>query len=217
MADKKVEMGLLLHIRHLIRAAATPADFNSLWTQVRRAEEIGFDHNCLGNSVMVLNKARGDSLTTLVALAMYTETVRLGIVPLLAHLRNPLHFAHALATLDVISKARVVLGVSAGGLTDYIKRQFAACGVPPEEKAGRLSESIALMRRLWTEESFDFKGKYSRFENTGILPRPIQATIPILIAAAGNDTALKRVARLGDGWFTSDVGARSVHRAAADD
>src|SRR5438445_13317256 len=58
------------------------------------------------------------------------------------------------------------------------------------------------MRRLWTEEAFAFEGKYYRFEEIGIEPKPIQKPIPIWVAAVDNENALKRVARLGDGWFT---------------
>ena len=69
---------------------------------------------------------------------------------MLPALRNPVLLAHALATLDVISKGRIILGVSVGPVRDYIQRQFAACGVPPQEKAGRLGECIEIMRRLWS-------------------------------------------------------------------
>ena len=86
------------------------------------------------------------------ALGARTEKIRLGVVPMLAALRNPVLLAHALATIDVISKGRVIIGVSVGPVRDYIQRQFAACGVPPEEKAGRLSECVEIMRRLWTRE-----------------------------------------------------------------
>ena len=67
-----------------------------------------------------------------------------------------------------------------------------------------LSESIQVMRRMWTEKTFSFEGKYLQFKDTGILPRPIQKpSIPIWIAAGGHENAFKRVARLGDGWFTT--------------
>ena len=181
------------------------AIFDSLWRQAARAEEVGFDHIWLGDSVTMLDKARGNCFTLMAALAMATKTIGIGSVPMLPSLRNPVLLAHTLATLDVIAKGRIHLGVSAGPVTDYIRRQFEACGVPAGEKAGRLSESIVLLRRLWAEDPFDFEGKYYSFENTGILPRPIQTpAIPIWIAAGDNETALRRVARLGDGWVTTE-------------
>jgi len=203
MTASAIEFGLLLHTRDLIRDNAV-ADFAPLWGQAAAAEAAGFDHIWLGDSVTVRSSARGDCLTTMAALAMATETIGIGTVPMLMALRDPVQLAHALATLDVISRGRLRLGVGVGPMMDQILAQFAACGVPPEEKAGRLSESISLIRRLWAEETVDLDGKYYKINDVGILPKPVQApTVPIWIAADGNDTAMRRVARLGDGWITT--------------
>ena len=197
-----MEFGLLLHTRELVRNEGA-ASFDALWEQAEEAEEAGFDHIWLGDSVTILNRARGDCLTTMAALACKTERVKLGAVPFLPALRNPVLLAHTLATVDVISQGRVILAVSVGPTRDYIQRQFEACGVPAGEKAGRLSETIELMRRLWTEESFAYEGRYFRFEEIGVLPKPVQRPgIPIWIAADRNETGFKRVGRLGDGWVT---------------
>src|SRR5581483_4271414 len=151
-----------------------------------------------GDSVTVLDKARGDCLTTMAALAARTEKIRLGAVPMLAALRNPVLLAHALATIDVIAKGRVLIGVSVGPVRDYIQRQFAACGVPPQEKAGRLSECIEIMRKLWSGKTIDYE-----LNDVGILPHPVQpGGIPIWIVADRNENGFKRVGRLGDGWVT---------------
>ena len=151
-----MEFGLLLHTRDLVRDQG-PTSFDTLWEQAEKAEDAGFDHIWLGDSVTILNRARGDCLTTMAALACKTRRIRLGAVPFLGALRNPVLLAHTLATVDVISQGRVTLAVSVGPTRDYIQRQFEACGVPAGEKAGRLSETIELMRRLWTEESFASK------------------------------------------------------------
>jgi alkanesulfonate monooxygenase SsuD/methylene tetrahydromethanopterin reductase-like flavin-dependent oxidoreductase (luciferase family) len=198
-----MDIGLLLHTRQLIRAEDAAKSFNHLWADAAQAEELGFDHIWLGDSVTVLDKARGDCLTTMAALAARTTHIRLGIVPMLPALRNPVLLAHALATIDVISNGRIILGVSVGPVRDYIQRQFAACGVPPQEKAGRLSETIEIMRRLWCETKIDYEGRYFKLHDVGILPHPARpGGIPIWIAADRNETGFKRVARLGDGWVT---------------
>ncbi len=198
-----MEIGLLLHTRQLIRAEDAAKSFDQLWSDAAQAEELGFDHIWLGDSVTVLDKARGDCLTTMAALAARTNKIRIGAVPMFPALRNPVLLAHALATLDVISKGRLILGVSVGPVRDYIQRQFAACGVPPQEKAGRLSECIEIMRRLWIEPKIEYEGRYFTLHDVGILPHPVQQpAIPIWIAADRNENGFKRVARLGDGWVT---------------
>jgi len=198
-----MDIGLLLHTRQIIRQEDAAKSFDQLWADAARAEELGFDHIWLGDSVTVLEKARGDCLTTMAALAARTEKIKIGAVPMLPALRNPVLLAHALATLDVISKGRIILGVSVGPVRDYIQRQFAACGVPPEEKAGRLGECIEIMRRLWSEATINYDGRYYKLNNVGILPHPAQQPqIPIWIAADRNENGFKRVGRLGDGWVT---------------
>jgi alkanesulfonate monooxygenase SsuD/methylene tetrahydromethanopterin reductase-like flavin-dependent oxidoreductase (luciferase family) len=198
-----MEIGLLLHTRQIIRQEDAAKSFEQLWSDAAQAEELGFDHIWLGDSVTVLDKARGDCLTTMAALAARTNKIRIGAVPMLAALRNPVLLAHALATLDVISKGRIILGVSVGPVRDYIQHQFAACGVPPQEKAGRLSESIEIMRRLWSANTINYDGRYYKLSDVGILPHPAQKPgIPIWIAADRHENGFKRVARLGDGWVT---------------
>ena len=198
-----MEIGLLLHTRQLIRREEAGKSFAQLWEDAAQAEELGFDHIWLGDSVTVLDKARGDCVTTMTALAARTRTIRIGTVPMLPALRNPVLLAHALATLDVISEGRIILGVSVGPVRDYIQRQFAACGVPPQEKAGRLSECIEIMRRLWSDRTINYDGRYYKLDEVGILPHPAQkAGIPIWIAADRHENAFKRVGRLGDGWIT---------------
>ena len=198
-----MQIGLLLHTRQLIRAEEAARSFEHLWADAAQAEELGFDHIWLGDSVTVLDKARGDCLTTMAALAARTHRIRLGIVPMLPALRNPVLLAHALATIDAISNGRSTLAVSVGPVRDYIQRQFAACGVPPQEKAGRLSETIEVMRLLWSETKIDYDGRYFKLRDVGILPHPVQQPgIPIWVVADRNETGFKRVARLGDGWVT---------------
>jgi alkanesulfonate monooxygenase SsuD/methylene tetrahydromethanopterin reductase-like flavin-dependent oxidoreductase (luciferase family) len=158
------------------------------------------------------------------ALAARTSKIKIGAVPMLAALRNPVLLAHALSTVDVISNGRIILGVSVGPVRDYIQRQFAACGVPPQEKAGRLGECIEIMRRLWSENTIDYDGRYYKLDNVGILPHPTQKSgIPIWIAADRNENGFKRVGRWGDGWVTLaptlekfSVARRKIDQYAAD-
>ena len=201
---KGIEFGLLLHTRHLIRDGQA-ADFSSVWRQAARAEEMGWDHIWLGDSVTVLQRARGDCLTLMAALAMATKTVRIGTVPLLMSLRHPVTLAHALATIDVISNGRLLVAASAGPVAPYMSKQFDACGVPAQEKAGRLGETIEIVRALWEKERITHAGRYFKLDDVGILPKPLQKPLPILVATGGApaEATLRRVARLGDGAVTT--------------
>jgi probable F420-dependent oxidoreductase len=199
-----VELGLLLHTRHIIREGEASSHVQELWEAAAFAEKIGFDHLWLGDSprLSLLDRAHADCLTLMAALAVKTGKIKIGTVPLIMALRNPVLLAHTLATLDIISTGRMIIGVSVAPQYPYAEREFAACGVPYHERAGRLNESIQLIRRLWSESVFTFAGKYFQFEELGVEPKPIQKLIPIWVAAGDNENALRRVARLGDGWFT---------------
>ena len=199
-----VEFGLLLHTRHWIRAERAPDDLDKFWRAAEDAEGAGFEHLWVGDSPRIarMDRAHADCLTVLAALAAKTKKAKIGAVPLIAGLRNPVLLAHSLATLDVISSGRIIIGVSAAPQYKFAEQEFEACGVPFAQRAGRLDEAIQLMRRLWAEESLSLDGRYLRFKDIGIQPKPVRKSIPIWCAAGDNDNALKRVACLGDGWFT---------------
>jgi probable F420-dependent oxidoreductase len=204
MPSSSVEFGLLLHTRHWIREDQARSHIAELWEAAAHAEKIGFDHVWVGDSprLSLLDRAHADCLIVMAALAAKTSRIKIGTVPLIMALRNPVLLAHALATLDVISAGRILVGVSSVHQYPHAQREFDACGVPFHQRAGRLSESIRLIRRLWTEDSFAYDGKYYQFGEIAIEPKPVQRPIPIWIAAGDNENALRRVARLGDGWFT---------------
>lgn len=204
MTSPNCEFGLLLHTRHLVRGENGGGALAELWETTHLAEAAGIDHLWLGDSprLSMLDRAHADCLTIMAALAVKTSRVKIGTVPLIAALRNPVLLAHSLATLDVLSGGRVQFGVSAGPQYKLAECEFEACGVSFKERAARLDESIKVMRRLWAEESFSYDGRYYRFSELGIQPKPLRKLIPIWVAAGDNEQALKRVACLGDGWFT---------------
>src|SRR5258705_7532240 len=203
MSSSQIEIGLLLHTRHLIRDGAGCSPVSELWETAACADEMGFDHLWVGDSprLSMQDRAHADCLTVTAALAARTNKIRIGMVPLILAMRNPVLTAHSLATLDVISGGRTMIGVSAAHQYPFAQREFEACGVPYHQRAGRLNESIQLLRRLWTETLFPFEGKYYRFEKLGIEPKPIQRPISIWIAASDNDNTLGPVPGLSDGWL----------------
>jgi alkanesulfonate monooxygenase SsuD/methylene tetrahydromethanopterin reductase-like flavin-dependent oxidoreductase (luciferase family) len=115
------------------------------------------------------------------------------ILPLL----HPVSVAEEAATLDVLSGGNYVLGVGLG----YRAPEFTAFGIPLSERAPRFSESIGLIRRLWTEDRVTHVGKFYTVEDAGIGIKPIQPGGPPIWIAAKVDAALKRAARIGDAWL----------------
>ena len=168
-----------------------------------------FDSIWVGDSLFA--KPRPDSLTLLGALSAVTRRLRLGVGCMASFpLRDPLVFAFQWATLDLLSGGRMLLaactGIVAGGAS---AREGAPWGVADRDRADRLAENIEICRRLWSEDHVSFKGRFRSFEDVTLEPRPVQQPCPIWIASnprqlapAALERALRRVARLADGWMT---------------
>jgi probable F420-dependent oxidoreductase len=110
--------------------------------------------------------------------------------------RNPLVLAKEVATLDVLSGGRVMLGVGVG----WLREEFDAIGVPFEERGARTDEYIAAMRALWTQDEATFKGQFTAFERAKSFPKPVRGTVPIVVGGHTKPAA-RRAGRLGDGFF----------------
>src|SRR4030095_1128864 len=103
MSSLPIEVGLLLHTRHLIRDGGEGSHVRELWETAERAEEMGFDHLWVGDRprLSMQRRAHADCLTVTAALAARTNKIKIGTVPLILAMRNPVLTAHSLATLDV--------------------------------------------------------------------------------------------------------------------
>ena len=168
-----------------------------------RAEDWGLDSFWLSDHLLAPTPEL-DVVATLSLLASRTSRIRLGPSVCLLNLRHPLVAAKSFASLDYLSNGRMVIAVGTGAnLADY-----AACGIPTEGRGRRLDEGILILRKVWTEPKTSFHGKYFNFENVTIEPRPLRrtnndtGTIDIWVGGR-SDAALKRTARLADGYFAS--------------
>lgn len=177
-------------------------DVQALVGLATRAEELGFDsvwvHDHVFNVGHVFDRIGGrpyyEPLTLLSFVAARTERVRLGTSVLVLPYHNPIRLAKTVATLDVLSGGRVILGVGVGA----IEKEMEAMGSAFKERGAITDEAIAVMRTLWTEEDPRFDGTYSHFADMKFSPKPLQ-TIPIVIGGVSR-AAIRRAARLGDGW-----------------
>ncbi|HEY6363682.1 MAG TPA: LLM class F420-dependent oxidoreductase [Candidatus Binatia bacterium] len=138
-----------------------------------------------------------ETLSTMSFLAGATQRIRFITSVMIAPYRNPIITAKMLASLDVLSQGRVIVGLGVG----WMKEEFENLKTPPFSERGRVTEEyIKAFRELWTKDNPSFNGKYCNFSDIIFLPKPVQQpTIPIWIGGHSK-SALRRAAELGDGW-----------------
>jgi probable F420-dependent oxidoreductase len=137
-----------------------------------------------------------DPLVWLTYVGAVTKRIKLATGVLILPQRNPLVLAKEVATLDVLSGGRVMLGVGVG----WLREEFDAIGVPFEERGARTDEYVAALRALWTEDESTFKGQFTAFERAKSFPKPVRGTVPIVVGGHTKPAA-RRAGRLGDGFF----------------
>jgi alkanesulfonate monooxygenase SsuD/methylene tetrahydromethanopterin reductase-like flavin-dependent oxidoreductase (luciferase family) len=175
-----------------------PADrVVQLREQTRAAAAAGID------SVWVLQHYLGNMPTLqpvplLTALAADAGEMFLGTNMFILPLRHPVAVAEEFATLDHISNGHAIAGFGMG----YRENEFAAFGVPMEERASRFDESVEIVRALWSGEATTFKGQHFQIDNERISLLPLQSRGPrVWIGAGPHKVGARRAARLGDAWI----------------
>ena len=193
-----VEFGLA--IRNFVGPGETP-DVDGMLAYAERAEALGFeslwawDHILLGvePSFPIL-----DSISILTAIAARTSRVKLGTGVLVLTLRNPVVAAKVLASLDQISKGRLLLGVAAG----WYAREFDAVGVSYKQRGKIFERNLDVLLRLWTEDSVTVEAGEHNLRQAVLMPKPYQTPRPPVLIGGYVDAVLRRAARIGDGWLT---------------
>jgi len=175
-----------------------PADrVGELREQVAVARESGIE------SIWLLHHYLGSMPTlqpvpTLAALAQHAEGMRVGTNMFILPLHHPVQVAETFSTLDHLSGGRAVAGFGMG----YRENEFAAFGVPLAERATRYTESVEIIRALWSGEPVTYTGKHFALDGERISLPPVQAGgPPIWVGAGAHQAGAKRAARLGDAWI----------------
>jgi probable F420-dependent oxidoreductase len=184
-------------VDHLVMPHHTDSDY----TLGRKPAKIGDD------AVSGLLSPNYEMMTTLTWVAGFTERVKLGTAVAVLPIRNAVHNARALATLDVYSGGRVVYGVGVG----WLREEAEAMGMPWDRRGARSEEHIALMRALWCADGdlVEFHGEFHDLPPMDPEPRPVQRPIPILVGGH-SDVALERAGRIGDGWIAAQMSPERV-------
>jgi probable F420-dependent oxidoreductase len=183
----------------LIDLDRQPWTLHRLLEYAQTAESMGFQA-LSANDHLVFGRPWLDGPTALAAVLGRTGRMALATTVALPVVRGPVALAKSLAAIDLLSGGRLVVGVGPGSSA----RDYAAVGIPFEERWKRLDEAVQALRALWLGEGTPFKGEFYSTEGVTLEPRPAQRSgPPIWIGSWGSKAGLRRVARLGDGWLAS--------------
>jgi probable F420-dependent oxidoreductase len=134
-----------------------------------------------------------DPLGTLLFVAAVTETMKLGQTVLIMGYRPPIQTAKLMATLDVLSEGRAILGAGVG----WMREEFEVLGMPYDHRGARADEQLEIFEKLFTEHAPSYDGLYYQFPEIRFEPKPPQGHIPVWIGGA-SEAAFRRTARFGD-------------------
>jgi len=186
----------------------------------RRAEDLGFDSlwvvDHLFESPPSYRIVFMEPITSIALVIGATKRITLGTGILVLPLRDPVLTAKTFANLDVTSGGRIILGVGMG----WDEREFQACQVPKEIRGRRMDETLAILKGLWTQDTFSYRGRIFHIPEVRLLPKPVQQPHPPIWIAGGTvppgtsrhitaskgytpTRAIQRAGRLGDGFITA--------------
>ena len=137
-----------------------------------------------------------DPLIPLAYVAAITKTIKLATGILILPQRHPIYTAKEVATLDVLSGGRVMLGIGSG----WMKEEFESLGIDFRHRGARTDEAIQAMRALWSEGTSSFEGKHFTFGPLHSYPKPVRKNVPIHVGG-NSPAAARRAGRFGDGFF----------------
>jgi alkanesulfonate monooxygenase SsuD/methylene tetrahydromethanopterin reductase-like flavin-dependent oxidoreductase (luciferase family) len=191
-----MKIGLALSVQHRPEDSQG-ARFAEHVEQVRLARQVGFSSVWASQHYLSEPFTYFQPLPTLGRMAAEAEGMALGTGVMLLPLHQPVDFAEQLATLDVISGGRLIVGVGLG----YRDAENAALGLDPRQRVGRFEEALQLVERLWGGEPVSHQGKHFTLRDVRISMPPAQRPRPPIWLAANTDPGVRRAARLGDAWL----------------
>lgn len=142
-----------------------------------------------------------DPLVSLTWVATVAPMLKVGTSILILPLRNPILLAKQLSTLDYLIGGRLILGVGVG----WMKEEFDLLDLPFKGRGAKAAEMVRLMRAFWEGGEVDFEGKIWKLTECVMRPEPFQGPMIPIVWGGHSDYALRRVARLGDGWHPTKI------------
>jgi probable F420-dependent oxidoreductase len=183
-------------------------DPDTLVRRARRAEEAGFESLWVGDHPAPPigpddppPEPRLEAVVVLTSMAAITTTVRLCFGVIVLPQRQPVLLAKQLASLDVLSKGRVTVGIGIG----YVEPELRALGASLADRGTRTDEYLEAMRALWDEPVPSFEGRFVSFSGVVQRPLPVQRPHPPIVIGGETPAALRRAVRAGNGWYGWDL------------
>jgi probable F420-dependent oxidoreductase len=187
-----------------IHRRTEPADgpwlptIDEMCTLVELVDRGGYDSLWVGDHIS-FPLSIFDPLLQLAQAAVVSRRLQVGTAVYLLPLRHPTPVAKQVSTLDHLTEGRFIFGVGVGG---EFPKEYEACGVPIAERGARLSESLTVLRKLWSGEPASHAGRFFQFEGVMMQPPPRQAGGPPIWCGGRSDAALRRIGGLTDGWMS---------------
>jgi probable F420-dependent oxidoreductase len=198
-----------------VATAAEQAGFDSLWT----GEHVVLPDPQVPPSPSPPDVPFLDPAVALAFAAAHTSRVLLATGVIILPQRNPLVLAKELASVDVLSRGRLVFGIGVG----YLEPEFRALGISFEDKGARTNDYLAAILALWTQKSPRFEGRFVRFGGIDAMPRPSRKPHPPIVMGGATGPSLRRAVRSADGWYGFNLDPervaeclRGLERAAAE-
>jgi len=193
-------------------------DAETIVRRARLAEEAGFEALWVGDHVALpragsdpAEQPRLEALVALTYLAAVTTRVRLGVGVIVLPQRQPVLLAKQLASIDVLSKGRLTVGIGVG----YVEAELRALGASLADRAARADEHLAAMRCLWSEPVRAFAGNFVSFADIMERPLPVQRPHPPIVIGGHSPAAHRRAVLSGNGWYGWQLGLEQTATALA--
>jgi probable F420-dependent oxidoreductase len=187
--------------------------YERIYEMCQLAEELGYDFATFTHHRFSAERPHLSSpLVLMSAIAARTTRLQLITTIFILPLYHPLEVAESVASLDNVSGGRVILGVGSG----YREYEAAAVGVPFHRRISRMTESIEIVQRAWTEGAFSFQGQHFTFEDVDVFPKPTQRPRPPIWIGALERKPVERAGRIADGWIAPYLQSLETLKGRAD-
>ena len=194
-----MRFGIVLNTQDPPRGENVASVYNEAFREAEAAEKVGFELAVVGEHHHSPDGYLPSALTFCAALAARTSRMIIASDVMQLPMWHPVHVAEIAAVVDNISRGRFILGVGLG------QKNRSAFGIPKKGIVRRFEESIQIIRRAWSEETFTFLGEHFQLENVRVSPRPVQPNGPRMWIGAISKPGLLRAGRIGDGWPTDNL------------